>query len=150
MLADIVRDQIRSEIEQIEVLFAEFAPLLDKVRDEEPDAVEKAALSSVLHSFYTGLEGIFLAVAKRVDEKVPAGARWHMDLLDQVASSTETRSEVISAGIRRSLADYLAFRHFFRHAYAHVFEWDEMRHLVERLRPTWSEVREEIEAFIAA
>ena len=33
----------------------------------------------------------------------------------------------------RSEIQQTAFRHFFRHAYAHVFQWDEMRHLVERL-----------------
>ena len=38
--------------------------------------VERTALGSVLHSFYTGLEGIFLTVAKRVDEQVPSGNRW--------------------------------------------------------------------------
>ena len=148
MLDNIVRDQIRSEIEQIEELLAEFALLLRRTGIEEPDAVERAALGSVLHSFYTGVEGIFLAVAKRIDEDIPVGERWHMDLLDQVASSTEMRGEVISASTKRTLAQYLAFRHFFRHAYAHVFQWDEMRHLVERLLSAWAEARSEIEAFI--
>ena len=147
MLDNITRDQIRSEIEQIDELLVEFAALLDRSATTEPDTVERAALGSVLHAFYTGLEGIFLTIAKRVDGQVPAGERWHMDLLDQVASSTQNRGAVISAETKRTLTQYLAFRHFFRHAYAHVFHWTEMRDLVERLRPAWVEIRAEIEVF---
>ena len=148
MLDDITRDRIRSEIEQIDEQLVEFAALLDRSATREPNVVERAALGSVLHSFYTGLEGIFLAVAKRVDDHVPTGERWHMDLLDQVASSTQTRGAVISARTKQTLTQYLAFRHFFRHAYAHVFHWAEMRDLVEQLRSAWAEVRAEIEVFV--
>ena len=95
------------------------------------------------------MEGIFLAVAKRVDEDIPVGDRWHMKVLDQVASATERRGEVISASTRRTMAQYLAFRHFFRHAYAHVFQWDEMRDLVGHLPSVWTVLRSEIEALVA-
>ena len=50
MLDNIARDQIRSEIQQIEELLAEFAPLLQRTGPDEPDAIECAALGSVLHS----------------------------------------------------------------------------------------------------
>ncbi len=63
MLDDIVRDQLRAEILQLEDLFVEFSELLDKSARTEPSMVERAALGSLLHSFYTGLEGIFLTVA---------------------------------------------------------------------------------------
>ncbi len=91
MLDNIAPDQISSEIQQIEELLARFAPLVDPVRANAPDAVQCAALGTVLHSFYTGMEGIFLAVAKRVDRDVPVGDRWHVQLLDQVSSATEAR-----------------------------------------------------------
>jgi hypothetical protein len=35
------------------------------------------ALASVLHSFYNGLENIFLSIARHVDQQVPTGDRWH-------------------------------------------------------------------------
>ena len=56
MLDNIVRDQIRSEIEQIEQLLTEFALLLRRTWTKEPDAVERAALGSVSHSFYSEIE----------------------------------------------------------------------------------------------
>ncbi len=148
MLDDIVRDQLRSEILQIEDLFAEFAELIDKSASTEPNMVERAALGSVLHSFYTGLEGIFLTVAKRVDEQVPAGDRWHKDLLDQVAAATDLRPFLISKETKESLQTYLAFRHFFRQAYAYVLHWEEMRELVNGLASTWTRTKTEIEAWL--
>ena len=148
MLDDIVRDQLRSEILQIEDLFAEFAELLDKSASTEPSMVERAALGSVLHSFYTGLEGIFLTVAKRVDEQVPAGNRWHRDLLDQVAAATDRRTALISKETKESLQAYLAFRHFFRQAYTYVLRWEEMRDLVNGLASTWARTKTELEAWL--
>lgn len=148
MLDEVVRDQIRSEIQQIEDLFVEFARLLDKSGVEEPDIVERVALGSVLHSFYTGVEGIFLTVAKRVDEQVPTGARWHRDLLDQMATPTGLRGVLISEETKKVLREYLAFRHFFRQAYAYVLRWEEMSDLVKRLVSTWRQARAEIEVFL--
>ena len=148
MLDDIVRDQLRSEILQIEDLFAEFAELLDKSASTEPNMVERAALGSVLHSFYTGLEGIFLTIAKRVDEQVPSGDRWHRDLLDQVAAATDRRTALISKETKESLQAHLAFRHFFRQAYTYVLRWEEMRDLVNGLASTWARTKTELEAWL--
>lgn len=47
-----------------------------------------------------------------------------------------------------SPARELAFRHFFRQAYAYVLNWEDRRDLVERLQPTWASVKTEIEAFL--
>lgn len=148
MLNEIGRDQIRSEIEQIEDLFVRFGPLLSKSETDEPDVVELSALGSVLHSFYTGLEGIFLTVAKRVDAEVPAGDRWHMDLLDRIATRTDHRSEVVSENTKQELEAYLAFRHFFRHAYVYILKWEVMQDLVGRLREVWEMAKQEIEMFL--
>ena len=147
MLDDFVRDQIRSEIQQIDDLFAEFSPLLEKSISGEPDGVERAALGAVLHSFYTGLEGIFLTVVKRVDGLVPTGSSWHKDLLAQVAIGTPRRGNVISEKTKEVLQDYLAFRHFFRQAYTFILRWEDMCSLIERLALVWAQVKIDLEAF---
>lgn len=71
-----------------------------------------------------------------------------MDLLDQASSNTDLRRAVISGPTHQALREYLAFRHFFRQAYAYVLNWEDMRDLVERLQPTWASVKTEIEAFL--
>ena len=148
MLDDTGRDQIRSEIEDIQDIFIKFGSLLSKSETAEPDLIELSALGTVLHSFYTGLEGIFLVIVKRIGAEVPTGNRWHMDLLEQISRPTDSRDAVISESTRLKLESYLAFRHFFRHSYAYILEWDEMRELIVDLRDTWDITKQEIEIFL--
>ena len=59
--------QVEFEIGQIDQLLEIYADLLEQVRRETPGLVEVAAVASVLHSFYNGLERIFLSIAKGID-----------------------------------------------------------------------------------
>ena len=149
MLPDAVRDLIDSEIDQIDELFAQYRDLLDRAATKEPDHVQRAALASVLHSFYTGVEGILLTVAKRVDEQVPHGSHWHRELLDQSVTATDLRSALLSGTLRNNLDRYLAFRHFFRQAYSFSLRWNEMRDLVVEANSTWSKVKGELLDWLA-
>jgi len=85
---------VRFELAQIEQLLEVYADLFTRVQQRSPDLVEITAVASVLHSFYNGLENIFLAIAKGCDHQVPAGAQWHRDLLVQMTRVTEHRSKV--------------------------------------------------------
>jgi hypothetical protein len=58
--------------------------------------VEITATASVLHSFYNGLENIFLTIAKGLDESVPSGAKWHRELLMQMADTNPKRGPVLN------------------------------------------------------
>ena len=144
----VLRQQIRSEIEQIDELFEQFAELIASSASTEPDLVQRAALASLLHSFYTGVEAILLTVAKRVDKSVPEGARWHRDLLDQSLVANDRRPAVITPAVRVSLDQYLAFRHFFRQAYSFVLRWDDMRELVGKAEKTWADVKRSVENWL--
>ena len=59
-LAEKVISQVEFEIGQIDQLFESYAGLLEQVQKNIPDLVEVTAVASVLHSFYNGLENIFL------------------------------------------------------------------------------------------
>jgi hypothetical protein len=90
-LVDKAISQVRFEIEQVDQLLETYADLLERVQRNTPDLIEVTAVASVLHSFYNGLESIFLAIAKGIDADVPSGAQWHRDLLTQMAKSTSKR-----------------------------------------------------------
>ena len=64
-----VVSQVKFEIEQIGLLFEAYADLLERVQRRTPDLVEVTAVASVLHSFYNGLENIFLSIAKGIDSE---------------------------------------------------------------------------------
>jgi len=73
--------QVKFEIGQIDHLLEVYVDLLGRAQHKTPDLVETAAIASILHSFYNGLENIFLAIAKGIDGDVPKGNRWHRNLL---------------------------------------------------------------------
>ncbi|MBI5830258.1 MAG: antitoxin [Chloroflexi bacterium] len=132
MSEQIVSD-IKFEIEQIDKLLETYTDLLAKAQTGKPDLVETTAIGSVLHSFYNGLENVFLAIAKGIDRNVSAGSQWHRDLLNQMAQSTTRRKAILSASTAESLTDYLSFRHFFRHSYSFYLDWEELEELVTPL-----------------
>ncbi len=80
MLPDRVREDIAFELGEIDSLFQLYQEeLLDMERS--PNQVELAALGSVLHSFYNGIEKTLLIIAKNVDKTVPSDFDWHKSLL---------------------------------------------------------------------
>lgn len=140
--------QIRFEMEQVDRLVESYAALLAGSKQGVPDLVEMTALASVLHSFYNGVENIFLVVAKEVDREALIGADWHRNLLVRMTQVMPHRSQVISSETADILSGYLAFRHFYRHSYAFFLEWSKMRDLVIALRDVWAQTRQELLAFL--
>jgi len=57
---------------------------------------------------------------------------------------------VISEASATELADYLAFRHFYRHSYSFVIDWNELQKLVVRVQTVWATVKKEFEKFAAS
>jgi hypothetical protein len=146
-LAEKVISQITFEIEQIDQLMVAYADLWERAQQGVPDLIEMTAMASVLHSFYNGVENIFLSIAKGLDQEVPAGAQWHRDLLVQMTQKTASRERVISTELARQLTEFLGFRHFYRHSYSFFLEWGELEKLVAALPAVWDQARKEISEF---
>lgn len=139
---------VQFEIDQIEQLLATYAPLRDAVQYTQPDVVQITAIAAMLHSFYNGVEHMFTIIAKQVDGELPAGTQWHRTLLDQMSRPTATRLAVISPLLMQHLSPYLAFRHFFRHAYSFLLSWNKIEHLLPPLLAVWADTKHETLAFI--
>lgn len=147
-MAEKVISQIQFEIGQIDVLFESYADLLKHMEKSVPNLVELTAIASVLHSFYNGLENIFLVIAKGIDTNVPTSAQWHRELLSQMIAASEKRSAVLSAETFNLLKEYLGFRHFFRHSYSFFMEWDELEKLVKPVEGVWTKTKTELQLFM--
>jgi hypothetical protein len=144
MLPEKTKLKIQFEVEQIDRLIDTYSDLLEKCRQKIPDKVEIAALGSVLHSFYNGLENIFSVIAKEVDTTLPQGFSWHKDLLIQISTQTPSRNAVISEASKEKLVNYLGFRYFYRHSYSFFLDWNELKPLIVNLNSVWIEVRESL------
>lgn len=145
--ADDVIEQIEFEIGQIDHLLEVYADLLTRLQHKPPDAVEMAAVASVLHSFYNGLESIFFSVAKQIDGEVPGGPESHSMLLKRMMLPGRSRPSLLSQDNGSRLVDYLGFRHFYRHSYTFFLEWEKVGELVSHLAEVWDQVRGDIISF---
>jgi hypothetical protein len=140
--------QIEFEIIQIDKLLHSYMPLFEECKINTPDLFNITAMSSVLHSFYNGVEKILIFIAKDIDKKEPDGSRWHADLLLQMNESSYSRGMVISQDMKNSLMDYMAFRHFFRHSYSFTLRWPELQPLVSNIFDVWNDLKKQITEFL--
>ena len=140
-MPEALQKKLEYEIQQIDRLQESFQPLMDVVTVREPDLIELSALATVLHSFYGGVENIFVTIAKNTDGKLPTGTKWHKDLLDQMSRATTNRSAVVNDRLHSELMGFLSFRHFFRNSYAFQLDWEQMGPLIRALPGTWNELK---------
>jgi predicted nucleotidyltransferase len=119
--------------------------------EEPPSQFAMQALASYLHQFYTGCERILERIAVTVDGGLPGGAFSHANLLAQMAQELPgIRPAILNGALWLRLQDYLAFRHFFRHAYGYTLDWTKLRPLVTSLSETQTDLQSQLRAALEA
>lgn len=143
----LLKTDIQQEIENLQQLQQEMKELLANIKDY-PSRVELRAMGSVLHDFYSGAEKIFERIANEMDGGVPEGQQWHMQLLTRMASKVaKVRPAIIDRGLQGKLADYLRFRHLFRHAYGFELEWERLQPLAAKLPEVYIRFKNDLQKF---
>ena len=114
----LLRQKVEIELSELLTVAAEIQRLLDKVeRSQDLDYLGAVAMN--LQSFYTGVERIFLLIAKSVDLSIPTGERWHQILMEQLATEIDTvRPPLLRDTTRIELDELRRFRHVARSLYA--------------------------------
>lgn len=147
MLRDTI-DKINFELDEIERLISSYSILTDLLKNKEPDLIELSAVASFLHSFYTGIEKVFTIIAKEIDANLPQGHNWHRDILQLMNAPNNKRPIVINDNTFSSLEGYLAFRHYFRHAYSFQLNWDKSKDLFFSVYNVWENFYINMKIFI--
>lgn len=109
---------IEFQVNEIDRLFEEYDLFFQDMNYENPDILQVTVMSSILHSFYNGIEKIFEMISKDIDNFVATGNKSHQELLDNVYVSNDKRKAIINEEVYVLLNDYLGFRHVFRHSYS--------------------------------
>jgi hypothetical protein len=105
--------------------------------------LELAGVAALLHNFYNGIENIVKQVFQGKSFPIPQGESWHRDLLLAAAEK-----EIISDFLSNNLKPYLAFRHYFSHAYALELFPERMEPLVNDAVALFNEFKQQIDKII--
>lgn len=131
--------KIQIELENIDEIFEE---LPNHTELPKLSTLELAGVAAFLHNYYNGLENIIkqILISKKV--LLPDGQSWHKELLELAVEKN-----IISDQTKNDLGQYLAFRHFFSHAYSLDLYPDKMEPLVENAETLYILFKSEINKF---
>lgn len=119
-----------AEFENIETVMSDLSSVV-KEKVFEYSTTELAAIATFLHNIYNGTENILKRVLISKGLDIRKTLTWHRDLL-----KTAHENGVINDDLYGTLSEYLAFRHFFVHAYSFNLNWEALRPLVDNLQDT--------------
>ena len=137
----LLRSLVAKELEKLETLLDEAKELENK----RASNIMIRAGGSILHDFYTGVENIFHAIANTIDENVPSGLSWHVELLNQMILNVEgVRTAIIRKDTAKMLEEYLRFRHLFRKRYGFDLEWTSIKHLLKKMPASYTSLKRDI------
>ena len=128
--------RLAAEKEHVETTLTDLAEALAR---KEKQTVELAAIGAFLHNFYSGVENILKQIVKDKGTAVPDGPTWHKDLLE-----TSVTIGVVPRSLADDLYEYIAFRHFFVHAYAFMLKEEHLLPLATHAEDVWSQFVEAI------
>jgi hypothetical protein len=106
--------------------------------------LEIAGVAALLHNFYNGIENILKQVFLKKTFPIPQGESWHRDLLLSAAEKN-----IISNLLLNNLKRYLAFRHYFSHAYALELFPKRIEPLVKDAVALFNEFKQQIDSIIS-
>ena len=138
-MADL-KDKIEAEYENLDRLLSEL-PSYNLLSSLE--FLELAGVATLLHNFYNGMENTIKLILKDKNIPLPKGESWHKELLNLAKAN-----EIISESTLMQLGEYLAFRHFFSHAYALDLYADKLEPLVEKSNDVYQNFKKDITQFL--
>lgn len=147
----IIAARLREELENLERVMVVAQRSMTAAEREPADSdlyINSAALS--LHSFYVGLERMFMAIADEVDQQAPTGSSWHLDLVNQMTYDLPTiRPPVVTPETRDMLDEYRSFRHVVRNVYTYNLNPERVKELVDDLPGVFAAVQTDMHQFLS-
>jgi len=137
-----LREKVEAELEQMDQALR---ALPSARRVGKLSVLELGGTASLLSSIYHGVENILKQGLCAVGVALPSGAAWHRDLLQSACEHG-----MVSTELRDRLLPYMAFRHFFTHAYGFDLDPQRLAPLVRDIRAVCGWFKKEAKRFVSA
>ena len=138
-MADVV-ERIEAEFENIEQVLSQ---LPESKKCPQLSILELAGTAALLHNFYNGIENVLKQFFLARNLPIPSGLSWHKDLIE-----VSVFHKIISEVTAKELRPYLAFRHFFSHAYALDLYPHRMEPLIDNVQETFKLFQNDIKRIV--
>ena len=89
-----------------------------------------------------------MLIFKSIKENIPNDLHWHKKLFDKAFETNEKRTAIINNRYKEQFAEYLSFRHYFRHSYGYEIDWNRLKPLINGVEESWKALKEDIYTFI--
>lgn len=116
LLSDLMSDVENEALRLSKVFEREAADLASE--DPIAQLVASSAIGSMVSKIYTKSEDIFRKIAQKIDQDVPGGDSWHLDLLRQMKTVSRDRPAFLMNDTFAAFDHLRRFRHFERNSYA--------------------------------
>jgi hypothetical protein len=136
-----LREKVEAELEQMDQALREMPGAR---RVSKLSVLELGGTASLLSSVYHGVENILKQGLLAVGVALPSGAAWHRDLLQSACEHG-----IVSTQLRDRLVAYMAFRHFFTHAYGFDLDPQRLAPLVRDVRAVCGCFKKEAKRFVS-
>ncbi len=125
-----LKEYCEAEFENIDAVVSD---LFSVIKDDDSDysTPDIAAIATFIHNVYNGLENILKRVLLSEQIEIKNTRTWHKDML-----KTSVEKKIIDDNLYNTFSEYLAFRHFFVHAYSFNLNWEALKPLVNNLKNT--------------
>jgi hypothetical protein len=136
-----LREKVEAELEQMDKALRE---LPGARRVSKLSVLELGGTASLLSSVYHGVENILKQGLLAGGVALPSGAAWHRDLLQSACEHG-----ILSTELRDRLVPYMAFRHFFTHAYGFDLDPQRLAPLIRHVRAVCGCFKAEVRRFVS-
>ncbi|MDP2855012.1 MAG: hypothetical protein Q8O28_12310 [Smithellaceae bacterium] len=142
-------EEIRIELENIEVVLKELACLYGDVKESEVSLRNKTAAAAFLAQFYGGIENILKRISRFYEMNLPSSELWHVELFKRFCDPPLDPLPIIfDKALSQDLAPFRKFRHVVHHGYGFQLDWDRMKEGIEKSQAAFARFKMSIENYI--